>query len=230
MPITAKRTEDQLILQLYGDIGFSDVTASDLGRLLMKHDDVENVMVRLNSYGGDVFEGVAIYERLKEFSAAVLVHVDGVAASAASVIAMGGNEVIMAETAMMMIHRAWTFTMGHAADLRKTANLLDDIDQQAVLIYSQRSGQSPETVREAVNEETWYTAEDAVEFGLADRVTSDDGDAAEQANDLYASSKIAAKFQHTPKCLKVPKANSRAQFLVDRMAMKLQVGKRRLQA
>lgn len=131
--------------------------------------DVDELEVHVNSPGGAVWDGIAIMNALKAHLARVTVIVDGIAASAASIVAMGGDEVVMAEGSQMMIHRASGGAWGNAAFLRDTAAILDKIDGNLAGIYARRAGGTRESWLELMTAETWYDAAEAVEAGLADR-------------------------------------------------------------
>lgn len=131
--------------------------------------DVDELEVHINSPGGAVWDGVAIMNSLKKHRARVTVIVDGLAASAASVVAMAGDEIVMAEGSQMMIHQASGAAWGNAEILRETAAILDKIDLNLAGIYARRAGGSREAWLDVMREETWYNADEAVEAGLADR-------------------------------------------------------------
>lgn len=131
------------------------------------------IHVRINSPGGDVFAGRAMERALRDTSAQVIVHVDGVAASAASVVAMAGDEVRMAAGSMMMVHRAWTMGWGNANDLIETAALLEKIDAQLARTYAQRTGSTDEAMLSLMDAETWMTPEEAVAARFATSVIED---------------------------------------------------------
>jgi len=132
---------------------------------------VEKIIVRINSPGGDVFDGFAIYQALLRDRREVVTAVDGLAASSASVVMMAGDEINAAETAMVMIHEPWTIAIGNAADFRELADLLDQITGQIVAAYGRRDGVDRDAIKEAMQAETWYTATEALEAGLVDTVT-----------------------------------------------------------
>ena len=132
-----------------------------------------NIELHLNSPGGDIFDGVAIYNALRAHNAKITVIVDALAASAASFIAQAGDEVIMTKAATMMIHDGAAMVWGTAADMRSTADLLDKLSNTVAEIYSDRAGESIEFFRELMMEETWYNAHEAVEVGLADKIGED---------------------------------------------------------
>jgi ATP-dependent Clp protease protease subunit len=132
--------------------------------------NVGTINLRINSPGGSVFAGRAIEQALRDHPAKVVAHVDGVAASAAAFIAMGADEVVMGKGALMMIHKAWSLAYGNADDLISAAALLEKIDSTQVQTFADRTGQSPEQLNEWLAAETWFTADEAVAAGFADRV------------------------------------------------------------
>lgn len=154
---------------IYDVIGswFMDTDAGSIARQIQDL-DVEQITVRINSPGGDAFDGVAIFNALRSHDARVRVVVDGLAASAASVIAMAGDEIVMGPGSQLMLHSPWMFTEGDADELRKDADRLDKMRDSLVEIYSGRAGDADWT--QILADETWYTAEEAVAAGLADRV------------------------------------------------------------
>jgi ATP-dependent Clp protease, protease subunit len=160
-------------LTIYGDIGESYwgdyITATDV-EYMLKDINSGNIEVHINSYGGDVFDGIAIYNQLKNHGANVTAYIDGVAASAASIIAMAADELIMNTGSMLMIHEGSTFAWGTKSDIRKTLNALEGIDKSIADIYMTRyKGERSEIDTMVVNE-TWFTSSEAVEIGLADKV------------------------------------------------------------
>ncbi|PCJ18011.1 MAG: hypothetical protein COB02_11825 [Candidatus Cloacimonadota bacterium] len=126
-----------------------------------------DITVRINSLGGDVFEAAAIYNLLKEHDGKVTIKIDSIAASAASVIAMAGDEIIIPLNAMIMIHNPWTFAYGESADFLKTAERLDKIRQTIANVYVEKSNASEKEIFEMMDEETWMTSEEAITFGFA---------------------------------------------------------------
>lgn len=131
------------------------------------------INVHINSPGGSVFDGFAIYNALKATKAKIVCIVDGIAASIASVIAMAGDEIYMAENAFLMIHNPSTFAMGDSDDLRKAADVLDALAAKVADVYAKRTGESSDTMQEKMDDETWYTAQEAIEAGLADSIVED---------------------------------------------------------
>lgn len=129
--------------------------------------DADEISVHINSNGGSVSEGLAIYNVLKNHKAKVVTYCDGFACSAASVIFMAGDERVMNSASLLMIHNAWTYGEGNAAELRKQADDLDIITQASVNAYMSKVSISIEEVKSLMDNETWITAEDAVKYGFA---------------------------------------------------------------
>lgn len=184
--IVAKKNKDggttKAEIRIDDEIGGWGITAKDFVKELTAL-DVEEISLHINSPGGDVFDGVAIYNALRMHSAKVTVFVDSLAASAASFIAQAGDEVIMLRNAEMMIHDASALAWGNEAELLKTAGILDRISNNIADIYSQRAGESVETWRAIMREEMWYSADEAVTAGLADSVLQMGNDSADEARD-----------------------------------------------
>lgn len=163
-------------IYLYGIIGGgglfgpSGISANQFRQDLKALGDVKAIDIHVNSEGGDVFEGKAIYSQLAQHPARINMIVDGLAASAASFICMAGNTIAVNEGGFMMIHRAWSFAMGTSEDLRKTADLLDAVDGTLADVYAARSGQDVATVKQMMSDETWMTAEQCKEMGFADKI------------------------------------------------------------
>jgi ATP-dependent Clp protease protease subunit len=146
------------------------VTAKGFTEQLKALGDVKTINLKINSPGGDVFDGVAIYNNLVQHSAKVNVFIDGLAASIASVIAMAGDNITIAENGMMMIHNPWTLAMGDANDLRQSADVLDKIKATMLTTYSKRAGVTEAEASVIMDAETWYTGQEAVDAGFADDV------------------------------------------------------------
>lgn len=161
---------------MYGTVGWEITAAETIAKLA---DMTGDVTVRINSYGGDSFEGVAVKNALRAHAGHVTAVVDGVAASAASVIAVcGADRVVMRPGAELMIHDAWTFTDGNAADLTKVAADLERTSQAMAEMYAEKAGGDAERWRDMMRAETWFSAQEAVDAGLADAV--EDGRTAER--------------------------------------------------
>lgn len=125
-----------------------------------------DVTVRIDSPGGDVFAGFAIYNQLVQHDGKVTVYVDGAAASAASIIAMAGDEVYLPETSVMMIHDPWTMAIGDSSDMKKTAELLDTIKDAIIPAYTAKTGLETEKISDMMSEETWLTGAQAAQMGF----------------------------------------------------------------
>jgi len=164
---------DRAEIFIYGPIDDWDgVSANDFVQNL-RTVTAKSIDLHINSPGGLVFDGVAIYSALRNHAAKVTSYVDGIAASAASFVAMAGDEVVMEKPAKMMIHDAGGLVLGNAKDMRQMADLLDELSDTIAEIYTDRAGGSVAKWRDAMRAETWYSAADAVKAGLADRVAND---------------------------------------------------------
>lgn len=174
---TAQAKGKKAEIVIFDEIGesfFSEgVTAKTVKDQLEGFGDVDTITVRINSPGGAVFDGLAIYNLLAQSPAKIIVEIDGLAASAASVIAMAGDEIRMAENALMMVHAASGFVMGDADDMREQADLLDKITANLIDIYVSRSGKDRKAIAALVSAETWMTAEEALAEGLITDITAD---------------------------------------------------------
>ena len=130
----------------------------------------KSIRLRMNSPGGNVFDGIAIYNALKNHPATVNVEVDGLAASIASIIAMAGDSIHMAKNAFLMIHNAWALAIGDSEEMRKMADVLDKIDTTMMRTYAERTGATQRDIRQMMTDETWMTADEAKEMGFCDTV------------------------------------------------------------
>jgi len=158
-------------IHVYDEIGFWGVTASDFVAELAAL-DVSAIDVHINSPGGEIFDGIAIMNALRAHRATVTTYVDSLAASIASVIAMAGDRIVMAPNSQMMIHDGSGFCIGDAADMREMADLLDRQSDNIAAVYADKAGGTVEEWRARMTAETWYTAAEAVEAGLADEISS----------------------------------------------------------
>lgn len=196
------KTEDEADLYLYIEIaswgaGYAAHSAQSFKNELDALGDIKILNVYINSPGGDVFEGNAIYNMLsrKAKTCQLNVFIDGLAASIASVIAMSGTKVIMPSNAMMMIHNAWCYAVGNSKDLRDTANALDKIDISIKQTYLNKAGDKldDETLTDLMNKETWLTAQDCLSYGLCDEVIGEKQVAAKYDGALLKSYKNVPK-------------------------------------
>ena len=162
-------------LMIYGDISSYSWWGDDISPKNFKDDldklgDISELNIYINSNGGDVFAGQAIYSMIKRHKAKVTVHVDGLAASIASVIAMAGDVVHMPANAMMMIHNPWTFAYGDSTEMKKVADTLDKIRESIIATYQEKSGLTEKKIIAMMDSETWLTAKDSKELGFANEI------------------------------------------------------------
>lgn len=156
----------------------SETSANTFREALAQRPNVSQINIYINSYGGSVFEGMAIYNQLKRHPAHKTVYVDGFACSIASVIAMAGNEVVMPRNALMMVHNMWMGIAGNSAELRKAADDLDKINEAGRTAYLEKAGDklTSEMIAQLEDDETWLTADECIGYGLADRYADSDAD------------------------------------------------------
>ena len=191
------KANDTAEISIYDEIGFWGVSAASFAQDLKDcGNNLKQINLHIHSPGGDVFDGIAIYNLLKNHPANVTVYIDGLAASMASVIAMAGNEVIMPENAMMMIHKPWGIQGGDAEDMRKYADLLDKIENTLIPAYASKTGKTPEELAEMLSAETWLNGKECVDQGFADKL----------AEPLVAMASIKSRkledFENMPKAMK----------------------------
>lgn len=184
----AKQEQDITNIDLYGEVGMWGVNAADFRGVLKNAGDIN---LRINSPGGDVFDGIAIYNDLIDHKGKVTVTVSGLAASAASIVAMAGDEIRIAESAFIMIHNAWGIAVGNRHDMRDMAEVLDGIDKGLARIYASRTSVGIRTITQMMDDETWINGKEAVDQGFADQLTGGEKDAKAAWN--------LGAFQHAPK-------------------------------
>jgi ATP-dependent protease ClpP protease subunit len=155
---------------IYDEIGAFGIPAKAFLDELKALGPVSELTVRINSPGGSVFDGVAIYNALKRHDAAITVWIDGIAASIASVIAMAGDEIVMPKNAMLVLHDPSGLVAGNAADMRAMAEALDRMKAGMVAAYRDKSSRDEAEIEALMRDESWLSAQEAVELGLADRV------------------------------------------------------------
>jgi len=171
------KAKDRADIWIYGDIGESwsgdSVTAKDLSDELKKLAGVKEITLRLNSPGGNVFDGLAMYNSLKKFSARIVTEIDGMALSIASIVALAGDEVRMAGNAVYMIHNPWTMAAGDAVEMRKIADQLDLVRDSLAGTYVAKTKEqsSLEQISDWMNAETWFNADEALKAGFVDKIT-----------------------------------------------------------
>lgn len=195
MKFTNKGNKTGEIL-IYEDIGggfFGGIDAKEFSNQLSGLGDVDTIEVRINSYGGEVFQGFAMYNALNRHPARKIVHIDGVAASIASVIALAGDEIYMADNAFYMIHEPMAFAGGSAKELRAQADLLDKIRDQLLAVYLDRSVLSAIRLDDYIAQEKWFDATEAKNAGFVDEITA--------TMDLAAHYNPKHKFRHMPEAI-----------------------------
>jgi ATP-dependent Clp protease protease subunit len=200
------RGQDSAEIYLYGVIGgdwFGDgVTAKQFADDLKALGNVKQIDLRINSEGGSVFDGKAMYSLLNEHKAKIVVHIDGLAASAASFIAMAGDEINISEGGFLMIHNAYMVAIGDAREMRRSADLLDTVNKTIVDVYAARTKMDPKQIMKLMDAETWMTGQEAVTNGFA--------------NTMVANLKVAAsvknpeRFHNLPAALRPNRARAAA--------------------
>jgi ATP-dependent Clp protease, protease subunit len=189
--------DGEVELSLYDEIGSFGIGAKEFIAELKEHKD-QHIHLRINSPGGEIVEGSAIYNALTRHKGGLTVHIDALAASMASVIAMSGDPVYMADNALLMIHNPWTLAAGEAKDLRKQADLLDTMKSNLIRAYQKKSGMEEKAIAKLMDEETWLDAVEAVALGFVDAI--EDGiPAAASAKEMRArfDNFAKAKMQNT---------------------------------
>lgn len=179
-------------MSIYDEIGYWGVTASELVRELQGV-SAKTINLHINSPGGDVWDGLAILNALRQHAATINVTIDGIAASAASFIAMAGDTVQIAPQAMIMIHDASGMVYGNAEDMTEMASLLDKTSGNIAAVYAQRAGKDTNYWRDQMRVETWYTDQEAVDAGLADSILGSAVDPEEPAVKARVTPAVMAK-------------------------------------
>lgn len=183
------------VVHLYDEIGYWGVTASDFVALL-EQISASSIELRINSPGGDVYDGIAIYSALIDHPANVAVKVDALAASAASFIAQAGDTVEMGRNSELMIHDAWGMCVGNAADMLEMNAILNKASDNIASIYAARAGNGgTATWRKRMEGEVWYSAQEAVDVGLADSVAKTDKRRGEAPEDRLERPRPTAKVK-----------------------------------
>lgn len=175
--------ESSAEILLYAPIGNlwdEDISAKEVAGNLNLLKNIPNITVRINSPGGDVFEGLAIYNSLLKHPAKINIEIEGMALSVASIIAMAGDTITMAESSLFMIHNPWGFAIGDADDMRKTAEMMDKAKETLITAYRRQTSLSVKAISAAMDAETWYTASEAKEAGFV--------------TDIFKAQKVSAKF------------------------------------
>lgn len=195
--VRAEQTPDNTIsmLEVIGEDFWTGggVTSKRVGAALRQIGE-QDVFVDINSPGGDFFEGVTIYNMLRAHKHKVTVRILGLAASAASVIAMAGDEIQIGKAGFMMIHNAWVFAIGNRHDMQEAAATLEVFDDAMASLYADRSGQDKKQAARWMDDETWFNGDSAIEAGLADSLltvdTKIDSAAAKAADQINATRRV----------------------------------------
>lgn len=201
----ANKGTDRAEIYLYGPIGESyheSVSASRFKNDLKKLGDVKHIDLRINSDGGSVTDARAMHTLLMAHPAKIVVHIDGIAASAASFLAMAGDEIRIAEGAFVMIHNARMMAYGEAKDFRHAATVLEVANDTIRATYVKRTGAKPEDVTRWMDAETWWSGPEAVKHGFADKIVED--------MQIAACLHDASKFKNLPASLRPKRAKAQA--------------------
>lgn len=201
-PLALLRAEGakEATLYIYDVIdSYFGVSAKEVAAAIQGLESDTTLHLRINSPGGDVFEGRAIATAIAQFRGKTIAHIDGLAASAATSVANAADEIEIVDAGFYMIHNAWTFAWGNKADLRSTAELLDKIDASLVADYARRTGATAEQIVQWMNAETWFTAQEALDNGFATRIA----EAPAKADNAARKTFNLAAYDKTPQALLV---------------------------
>lgn len=184
-------------IYIYEDIGdgwFGGLSAKRFTEDVKAMGAVETIDIYLNSPGGSVFEGLTIYNVLRRHAAKKTVHIDGIAASIASIIALSGDVINIAANGMFMIHNAWGFGVGNSTDLRKAADDLEKVNDTLINTYLARTKNDDKQIRAWMDAETWFDAKEALAHGFVTNITEE--------RQISAAYPLLGKFKNTPEALK----------------------------
>lgn len=203
MALAAKESADEEkdnTISVYDPIGFDPwsgggVTAKRIAAALRSVGKDADIVVNINSPGGDLFEGLAIYNLLREHKGEVTVRVVGIAASAASLIAMAGDRIEVARAGFMMIHNVWVMAVGNRNDLRDAADQLETFDDALAGVYAARTGREKKELAKLMDKETWFSGDQAIEGGFADALLPADEIEEREKDSASASASIRAAEQ-----------------------------------
>jgi ATP-dependent Clp protease protease subunit len=200
----AKKVSD-LHLFVYNIIGDSwgyGITASAVQQAISAAGEFSAIILHINSPGGDCFEGIAIYNIVRQQKVPVTVIVEGLAASAAFTVAMAGDTIQIGDAAMMMLHNAWAYTSGYACEIRQVADLLDKLSGTMAELYAKRSALASVDVQSLMDAETWLTADEAIAKGFATEKLEADAEESSKALAFAASFNLDKLCAHVPEALK----------------------------
>ena len=210
-------TPEERVLEINGEIASESWFDDDVTPKLFKDELLSGngpITIWLNSPGGDCIAASQIYSMLMDYAREVTIKIDGIAASAASVIAMAGTKVLMAPTALMMIHNPMTMAWGDKSEMTKAIEMLDEVKESIVNAYEIKTGMSRAKISHLMDSETWMNANKAIELGFADDILEDkkkkcaaDETAfsfAARSSEMYLMNKLEAKFGKKPEANKCP--------------------------
>jgi ATP-dependent Clp protease protease subunit len=225
---SAKATDNVLTLEVYDIIGadfFGEgITGKGISDAIAAAGEFSSITLRINSPGGDLFEGVAIYNLLKASGKPVTCIVDGLAASAASLIAMAGDTCAMGDGSCMMIHQAMGIVGGYSSDFRKMADVLDTVSDSAADIYVTKTGMKKDKVLALMAAETWMTPQEAIDQGFATATTK------QKAKNASNSFNLSV-FDNVPETLKtpevVPEPKHEDDYLISLLLKRIEIAKRK---
>ncbi len=192
---------------LYDEISWWGISAEEFVKDL-KAITTPIINLHINSPGGAVFDGTAIYNALKQHKSKIIVYIDGLAASIASIVAMAGVEIIMGESAFLMIHKPFSIVIGTAEDMRAEADLLDKVSETISKIYQNKSGKDEKEIKDLMAAETWFTAEEALEAGFIDKIYEDKKEETEAKATMFDLS----VFAHVPDVLSTSKKTTKREL------------------
>lgn len=198
------------VYEAIGEGWFGGITAKSFADALRDLGKVDALDIYINSPGGSVFDGIAIFNQIRRFNGEKIIHIDGIAASIASVIAMGGDEIHIAANGMMMIHDPWGVAFGTAGDMRKCADSLDKVRDTILDTYIAKTGGKKEQISDWMTAETWMNADEALERGFASKKTDD--------KNTKAAFPMLDQFKNTPQQLRSDGLQAKA--LIARMNMR----------
>jgi ATP-dependent Clp protease protease subunit len=217
--LEAKKSEsapNETDLYLYGDIGDSwwgdTITARNVINALSEI-ETDVINAHIQSYGGEVFEGITISNLFKQSEKTINIYIDGIAASAATIIALGGDKIVMPANTQFMIHNPWTYAVGNADELEKVVNQLRKTEDSIIATYMEKFVGTEDELRELLEAEEFLTAEEALAYGFADEIL-------ETGNGIDAGDDIKARLmnKYGQKCPVEPKNNENKKNLLNNMA------------
>lgn len=205
--LMAKTEDNTTVITLYGVIGsWHDDISANMVVAMLDEVDTPNITIRLNSPGGEADQGISIYNRIKDHPAKVKIIVDGMAASAGGIICMAADELVMNTGSLFMMHEALTFFFGNKNDVSKEMVVLEKLDEAQADIFMTKANVSREEIMTLLENETWFTASELVDFGLA-TATEDVEPSAPVSAEAYKKS-ILTRFQKVEPDKKTPPAAS----------------------